>query len=160
MTCIWIFYLANANCIFFTLSSSFSEERSSLMLSTFIGKQNGVYLSGNVIMIFDLWILFSISRNLDSSICCAKTSLYDCLNNKLCGSYSLNTLNNKEADACKCRAFLRSPGIPWNINPPIVAISRNFRFAISVLFTLRCMSSNKFSSVNNSDTFASSSGIG
>jgi hypothetical protein len=34
-------YFSNCDCILFTRSSSFSDERFSRMLSTFIGKQNG-----------------------------------------------------------------------------------------------------------------------
>src|SRR5260221_185145 len=43
----------NCCCIFLTLSSNFSEERSSRILSTFIGKQNGVSCCGKVITTFD-----------------------------------------------------------------------------------------------------------
>jgi hypothetical protein len=43
----------NITCILLTRSSSFSDERSSRMLSTFIGKQNGVSFSGKLNMIFE-----------------------------------------------------------------------------------------------------------
>ena len=44
-------HLLSCICIFLILSSSFSEDRFSLMLSTFNGKQNGVNFSGNVMTI-------------------------------------------------------------------------------------------------------------
>lgn len=45
--------LSSCSCILLIRSSSFSDERSSRILSTLMGKQNGVSFSGNARMIRD-----------------------------------------------------------------------------------------------------------
>jgi hypothetical protein len=64
-----IAYWFSCACIRLTRSSSFSEVRFSRMLSTFIGKQNGVNCWGNVMMMVDCCILSNMLRSRTSSIC-------------------------------------------------------------------------------------------